>query len=478
MAVEYSLQSYFDVGTSYGLGDEVFNLNEAANSDDILKVGLRNPLGLGLKCAVHDKYPDIIQIWRNSASAHTDHPEAELGYNKEHGVGSENNQAFLHFKARLRDLIKSHPINGCLLTIYALGTVFIRLDFASGLANDVVLGFAKCFEFGAYRPEVSNALLDAARKTSHDAVFRVHGSSSSGRRKWKLKNTTIQNLSKRSDPHFETDEKGYVESRLFSSFTHVAMCVDTRDDVSQIRHLLQPTIQGSKEPESVPICFEYHGVLYFNWTTCVIEPKTFDNTDDSPKEQILRMLVCIQIALTFHGVCHSFQRLFLHETLKQVASFVGEGTDVRDHMDLNRLRTLALAVVRLTNFALVTQTEEDQAYFSRYEQCAQLGKIREQINKDAEILLNVQMAEAADNVAKRETFLNVVALFLAGFALLSVTVDSFGFVRDSSQMSINPDRMGVLVFSITFICAILVLLIARIRRSRKRPRRRGKATLG
>jgi hypothetical protein len=39
--MEYSLQGYFDIGVSYGLGDDVFKDPGDATVPDILKIGSR-----------------------------------------------------------------------------------------------------------------------------------------------------------------------------------------------------------------------------------------------------------------------------------------------------------------------------------------------------------------------------------------------------------------------------------------------------
>jgi hypothetical protein len=144
------------------------------------------------------------------------------------------------------------------------------------------------------------------------------------------------------------------------------MCVDKGDDVEEIKRRIQPVQEDTNEPDSETLVFEYHGKIHFNWAACVLEPKSFDDLDETPRQQIQRMLLCIQIVHTFHGACDTFERLFFYETIHQADEYIKGKPGGRNHVELNRLRTLALAVVSLTNFAPVAAAEEDQAYFKAY----------------------------------------------------------------------------------------------------------------
>jgi hypothetical protein len=182
------------------------------------------------------------------------------------------------------------------------------------------------------------------------------------------------------------------------------------------------------------------------------------------------MLLCIQIAHTFQGACDAFEKLFLYETIHQADRYIkGKRGEIRDHVDLNRLRTLALAVVSLTNFAPVAVAEEDQAYFRAYNENAKLGDMHDLILKRCEILLNVQQAEAEGEIARRELYLNKVVLTLTGFTLLSVLADTYGFVRGEERWFQKVfDRAEILTIAI--LCLLVTfLLLGRIlgRRTRK-----------
>jgi hypothetical protein len=249
------------------------------------------------------------------------------------------------------------------------------------------------------------------------------------------------------------------------------MCIDKDDDVEEIKRIVLPTKHDTGEPDSEPIFFEYHGVLHFSWAACVLEPRSFDDPDESPEQQIQRMLLCIQIAHSFHGACDALQSLSIYETIRQADGYVKGIPSGRDHIELNRLRTLALAVVSLTKFGSVAVAEEDQAYFAAYDKKAKLGELHDGISQRLEVLLNVQQFEAAEEQTGRELFLNTVALFLTGFALLGVLTDMYGFATESGDLpAIDVIRLEILTATIVLVLLVLLLLRKRIARRRSRGR--------
>ena len=460
--MEYSLQAYFDIGVSLGLGDDVFvNSETRINSPDILKIGIRNPLGLGVRYRVNENSPEIIAEWRRYARSKVDDPEMELGYDDRLRRESTWDAGFEAFKQELRNLIEAHPIDICELTIYGIGVVFVRLDFSKGIPLHLLQGVGRCFEYAAYLEPVSMSLLNAAKKTA-DKTTEQHRP-----RKWWRRDVDvgIQGLSKRPAPEIQMDARGYKESRLFTAFTHVAMCVDNCDDVEEIKRRILPLKKNMKEPNSETLSFEHHGKIHFSWATCVIEPKSLEDPDETPKQQIQRMLLCIQIAHTFQGACDAFERLFLCETIRQADGYIKGKRGGRNHVELNRLRTLALAVVSLTNFSIVAAAEEDQAYFKAYNENAKVDDMHRLILMQCEILLNVQQAEAEEDEAKRDLYLNTVVLTLTGITMLSVIKETYDFVKGEERW-LQPLFDREEVFSIVILLlAVTLLLLGKILRN-------------
>jgi len=450
--MELSLQSYFDLGVSYGLRDTAFDRTDAATARELGKIGYRNPVGVGIACKQEELDP-IIEIWRQQAIAQVDRPEMELGFD-----GPPTAQAASEdFKNALRHVIGTHPIKLLIIRIYGIGVVFLRLDFMPGPELRFANGFLRCFEYAAYTPAVSDSLLEKARDVAQKRLKQ------SPSRRWRRQPGILQRLSKRPEPEKQRDESGYEESQLLThGFTKIAMCVDQGDDVELIKQHLIPKGEGTEA-----LTFEYHGTIHFNPAVCVIQPRSYDDPKDSPSEQLLRMMMCIEVAHTFQGACEAFQNLFFNETITQAESFIEGRRGGFSHIELNRLRTLALAVVNLTVFESVTQTAEDQAYFRAYDAYANLQKVHEIILSRSDILLEVQKAEEEQEKKRRDDNLNTTIIFLTGFAILSTLFDVYEFLKGEGQ-GFGKFIMRLDVLSIlTFVLLLILIGITRQVRQRR-----------
>jgi hypothetical protein len=174
------------------------------------------------------------------------------------------------------------------------------------------------------------------------------------------------------------------------------------------------------------------------------------------------MLACIEIAHTFLGACEAFTGLFDAEMHAQVGAYARATLGGRRSQDLNRLRTLALALVSLTNFDLVTPTEEDQHYFRLFEKAAKIGKKQSFIQEACEILYNVQEAEFQRQQDRRD---RILAYFLAGLTsltLVSVMADSYNFIggQNATLISSRSERLELLV-AVGILGILLILLLIR-----------------
>jgi hypothetical protein len=446
--MKMSLQSYFDLGASYGLGDDIFRRSSATSGPDasatvldIPAIGIRNPLGLGVVCQLDNQHAEIMNEWRAAAVRKVDMPEMELGYDDDpNSSGQIEEIRFSDFKEQLKGHIHEHGIEGCTLTVYAIGTVFLRLDFASGLPIEFLRGFTRCFEYAAYEEHTSQGLLRVARQTMESAI--------------RGQNSGIQELSRRPDPAIEIDEHGNSESDLlYAGFTYVALCVDEGDKVETVKQKLLPPVPGAPQRQYEVLSFEFHGTLHFDWASCILVARSFDDPSEDPMTQIQRMLYCIQIAHSYLGTCVAFEDLFFHETLRQADGYVKGIPGGRDPRELNRLRTLALAVVSLTSYAAITATEEDQSYFDCYERHAKIRERHQIIQDRCEILLNVQVAETQSEEAKRQQLLNGVVLFLTAFTFLSVFADSYTFLQEGEHW------LPHLLHRVVVLGSVLVLLV-------------------
>jgi hypothetical protein len=126
--MEYSLQAYFDIGVSLGLGDDVFVRSAShVNVPDILKIGIRNPLGLGIQYRVDENNPEVIAEWRRYARSKLDDPEMELGYDDSLRGGPTEEGEEKWFQAFFdRAQILTVIILILVVTLFSLGKILRR----------------------------------------------------------------------------------------------------------------------------------------------------------------------------------------------------------------------------------------------------------------------------------------------------------------------------------------------------------------
>jgi hypothetical protein len=135
---------------------------------------------------------------------------------------------------------------------------------------------------------------------------------------------------------------------------------------------------------------------------------------------------------------------------------------------LNRLRTLALAVVNLTSFNLVTAATEDRKYFDLFDQAAQIDRHHQLIQESCEVLYNVQVAETQGEEIRRQNLLNRILLLLTSFTLVSVTVDAYNFVREQESLIRGVVTRGMVLLQFVLLLSILVTLVMLATRDRRR----------
>jgi hypothetical protein len=431
-----AMVSYFDIGVSYSIGDEVFTRIPPATNPAILQIGIHNPLGNGIAYNLLTVDPQLVASWREISKDMVNRKEMELGWTEQLNISEPD------FKSQLIQIIDQQPIARCELTILAVGTVLLWLEFAPGIPLNYLGGVSKCLEFAAYQEQISTALWQVALSHTHQAIG--------------AEANKLTKLSKRPDPAEEKDAEGYTELRLLTSFTDLILCIDPEDQP----HI--PDILNTAQIEDTEqncIDFEYHGKLYFGWASCVIVPRDIADKDETPEQQIARILECIKIAHSFLGTCEAFEKLFRNEIFSQVSNYVQATGRVRSSRDLNRLRTLALAIVSLTDFTRVAPSAEDQKYFSFFEQYAQINQLQQTILNRCDVLFNVQQAETESEEKDREKRLQNILFLLTGITFVSVLSDSYNFVRQGEQHLIPQILMRLEVLLSIVILIILILLL-------------------
>jgi hypothetical protein len=454
-----AMVSYFDVSESFGLSDEVFEPGRLAPGYDLGSVGLANPLGRGVALDLRAAHPDLMQRWRDAAIGQLDRPEMEI----EFGGAGESTGA--QFTERLRMTIQHHPLTRCDVTVYAVGVALLRLDFGPGVPVELLRGLSRCFEFAAYTPGVSDELYISARQAARAAVPGVERNG-------------LVDLTARAGPERSADATGYAESSLLArtGFTNVLLCVDPGD--GDLLDAAMRVFELDEPPADRVVQFEFHGTLWFDWATCVLHARHLDQWTgvaepgrETPEQSAARMLACVEIAHTFLGACEAFRQLFLAETRTQIGGYAGAETAGRGSQDLNRLRTLALALVSLTNVDLVTPTDEDRRYFALFEAEAKIAQRHLFIQETCEILYNVQEAEFQWQQSRRDRALGYFLAGLTSLTLISVMADAYNFVSGQNTALIEQRTQRVqLLLVLALFGGTLVLLLLRPRRLAQRRR--------
>jgi hypothetical protein len=170
------------------------------------------------------------------------------------------------------------------------------------------------------------------------------------------------------------------------------------------------------------------------------------------------MLTCVRIAHTFLGACAAFESLLLDQTRTQAEGFLRGSAAGLTSRDLNRLRTLAEAVVSLTNYAEVAAADEDQLYFDCWEKHARIATRHGLLQARCEILYNVQQAETEASNTDRQQLLSYALFILTGLTCVSVFADSYGFMKDDDKHLVQ-DVLNRLLIILSLVGGVFVLLL-------------------
>lgn len=442
------LVSAFDISRSYGLVDSAIVETARNPEPDLELVGIRNPLGEGTSVDLLVSAPSLIDEWRTEASRQAHRPAMETGWTKETGI------SHTEFNDVLSSMILRHPIDRCDLTIFAVGVVYLRIELGPGIALPFLTGVLACFEFAGYRSSISRAIRRVAQEQVGTTMV--------------TQRSEFSRLTERPEPADLRTSKGYEESTIFTSFTGLIRCIDPGDDalIPEVLELLEIEKDDALE-------FEFHGFLHYDWAVCVLTPRELPELD--LEQEFERMEVCIRIAHVFLAACDAYLALFQDEMNAQVDFYVTERGGGRGPEELNKLRTIALALVNLTNFSRVTQSKEDRNYFSRFAEDAHLGETQRLLGQSGDVLFNVQDAEANQDTSRRETVLNTVVILLASLTLISVSADAYNFIRDEEPIFGQRFlRIQLFVQFLVALALIVAIFFWFLGRARRRRRRRGK----
>lgn len=265
-----AIVSYFDLGESFGLGDNAFKKEKVTLRPDIGRVPVRSPLGWGTTATVPDF---VLDKWRREAVTQISrHDPVDVGW-----VGPPRKRR--QFDLELSTYVAGQGVDLCEITIFAIGIGYVYLQFNSRVPLKYALGLLRCFEFAAYTKEISTLLADAAYKHACAAAVPTV--------------IPVRSLTKRQPPREEQSSK--LEVTLFSAFTKLYLCVDDGDEVFLSRLL---RLQGVERQDRLP--FD-RGTLHYTWPSCLLEPQSMRFKVPPPKraEDLEQMLEDVKIAHSF-----------------------------------------------------------------------------------------------------------------------------------------------------------------------------------
>ena len=442
------LVTCFDLGRSFGLNDAAIRKDMRNPEPDLGMVGIRNPLGQGTTTDLLSSYPSLVEDWRAEAGSQLRRSVLDIGYDD--AIAQRFSRAELI--RGLDQLVGKHPVTTCDVTVFGMGVVYVHLEFGPGVEPHLMNGLLAAYEYAGYRDTIADGLRSAADAAATLAMEPLE--------------SDFTRLTRRPPPESLTStEEGetYTESTLISSFTGVVRCVDPGDEVKVAEILEHLDIANDQK-----IDYARHGLAYYSWASSVLIP--YEEPPATPDEQLWRIEEGIRIAHVCTGACEALLGLFQAELNEQVGYYVTRERGGRGPEDLNKLRTIALATVNITNFARVAQAEEDRKYFQLFSGDAQLEQTRDLLRGSVEVLYNVQEAAAQFDLSRRENFLNFLVIVLTSLTIVSVGADAYNFVRD--QEALIDSRMLRLQLLIEFVLALAVLVTVMLWFLVRTPRRR------
>ncbi len=263
-----ALLSYF--------GDVVFPADQRAAPPDILQVGIHNPLGDGVAVDLLRAHPELIGAWRRAAQSMLARKEMELGWTPGLAVPEES------FKEALADLLGTHPITRCELTI---------------------LASARCCSASSSRPASRSSISVACCAASNSQPAR-----SRSRVAW----------AGRARPRPPAPR--HPRERAGEALAPAG--AQGRDRCDGTQRAAAPAVLLAARPlyrrgRRRSLARDPRGGAVARGPG---DPATLEARRDgervvfeTPEQRIARMLTCIEIAHVFLGTCEAFQELFFSE---------------------------------------------------------------------------------------------------------------------------------------------------------------------
>lgn len=173
------------------------------------------------------------------------------------------------------------------------------------------------------------------------------------------------------------------------------------------------------------------GVVHLGWASAVYLP--------TPQADEPRTYFLLELCQLYYGVCEGFDRMLAARMSESVRGQLGDREATLEPRQLNELRTLAMAVVRLTSLDVVSNNISDLALLDAFDTMAKLAARQARIQSSAEIFFAVQQELGREASAQRERKVGLLVLLLTAVSVVGVVADSWGLVDYDN--TVLPDRV-------------------------------------
>ncbi len=441
-----TLLTFFDLGESYGLGDDSFVMDASDADATRADLGIRNPYGHGFAINALSRSPSLAPAWFDVAIALVDVMDEDILLVDPGTAGASLESV----RDELRALLKKLRFVQLEIRMYAVGVATVRVDLGGRIPLAHVHGVMRCVEFAGYDRRVSDSLhaLAISELCLRDAKSLRE----------------LRTITKRhaAETRPVVDSATRQESSLLTFFTPLVTLDDARDDLNEV-HAATGLMAGDTEIHSATrIPFGSWGVLHFRWSGCVIDSRKHGAATTSWQEA-QAIIHLIEVAHTMLAVSTAFDQFTKDALKEQVESHVRKGEFGRNTRQLSQLRTFTSAVLSLNDPLWISASEESQAYLSAFEKYAKLEHRQQRVRERIEVIHTVQSELERDQETKRQNILNAVVAFLTGFTLVSVFTDSYGFLRGENQELLGMlDSRGFALVSVGALVLTLIAILLRL----------------
>jgi hypothetical protein len=294
-------------------------------------------------------------------------------------------------------LIKNSKITKMYLDVFSLGSAILRIDLSDIDSNQKFLNIdlLSCIDGFEYKsfPNYIKSLISDYLGTLQD-------------------NLNIKELSYRFNIEDVEDDE------LLSPILLVITDTDERQEEIRTLFLDEYEQQSEYVETSVNI-----GKFFFGWVSMVLE-KTDDEMDEEEVEiEIERCILNLQIMFIYQSINKSFELLLSRHLKKSVINNFTETNSSYSSKTLNKLRTLILTVVQLTDIINTSINIVDMEMYEAHDKFFKLDKRHQNLIDSCEIFVNIQSELNRNEEEKQNNRLNSIIFLLSSLTFISVISD-------------------------------------------------------